>query len=407
MNARKMLITLTTIVMIVALFIGTISGSAVQADDNGLPAVVKLNLDNVRDYAPAISATGLSYGVDAGYLYAGQPGDWHKVSTPAGVIVNTVALDARNADTIYMGAANELAVYRSTDNGASWLRAPLTEDAIGGVSDIAVDAFQRLLYVGTDTAGLFRLRDVGSSLIVGGHLTLDEPVLEVAADSGGQGMAFARTAGSLYRAESFGMAWSKVDSLSSTPTALAIADTAPATVYVGTVDRGLLKSKDGLAWMNANDGLGQTAGSRLQVDALAIDPQRPNVLYVATSFWFGSTTLHQTPVGVAMSVNHGKSWTQVQAMQDMPVASLLPVSGQTGAVYALTLRSRTPLAMGAALQVVTDATASASSSAAGAMPGAGSMIPWLVAMAAALILTVLVATDIRRSTIGRTMQVTH
>ena len=70
----------------------------------------------------------------------------------------------------------------------NWLRVPLTSDYIGGVTAIAVDSVQRLVYVGTDTAGLFRLRDVGSSMLVSGQLLLDEPVIEVVADSAGSGL---------------------------------------------------------------------------------------------------------------------------------------------------------------------------------------------------------------------------
>src|SRR5690606_19980743 len=130
-----------------------------------------------------------------------------------------------DSSIVYVGAANEMAIYRTLDNGNSWLRIPLADGFVGGVTDIAVDGAQRLLYVGTDTAGLFRLRDVGSSVILSGHLLLDAPVLEVVVDSTGKGMAFARTEWNLYRAENFGLAWVAVNNLQSAPTALAIANT--------------------------------------------------------------------------------------------------------------------------------------------------------------------------------------
>src|SRR5690606_25141470 len=184
---------------------------------------------------------------------AGVPNYWVQLETPADVIVSAVAVDSQNPDRVFIGAANEMAIYHSTDAGASWDRIPLTEETIGGVTDIALDSVQRLVYVGTDTAGVFRLRDVGSSVIVGSELLLQEPVVEVAADSTGKGMAFARTEWNLYRADNFGMAWEVVTDLKSIPTALAIANSDPARVYVGTMDRGLLVSEDGLTWTPANE----------------------------------------------------------------------------------------------------------------------------------------------------------
>lgn len=38
---------------------------------------------------------------------------------------------------------------------------PLETQNVGAVTDIAVDGVNRLVYVGTDTDGVHRLRDVG------------------------------------------------------------------------------------------------------------------------------------------------------------------------------------------------------------------------------------------------------
>jgi hypothetical protein len=187
--------------------------------------------------------------------------------------------------------------------------------------------------------------------------------------------------------------WFEVTNLGSAPTALEIANTTPATVYVGTVDRGLVKSNDGLNWSTANAGLGLVPGSRLQVDALAIDPLQPTVLYVATSYLFGSTTIHQSPVGVALSNDGAASWAPLSAINDVTVAELLPIAGETGAVYALTATSRTPLALGNATTVEAAALAAVDSSAATSWTD---FAAWFVAGLAALALGFALATDLRR-----------
>lgn len=274
------------------------------------------------------------------------------------------------------------------------------------MTDVAVDNFQRLVYVGTDTAGVFRLRDVGSGMGVSSRLLLNEPVLEVAADSTGAGLAFARTEWTLYRAENFGLSWIEVDNLASSPTAIAIANTEPAVAFIGTTDRGLLKSEDGgISWTMANKGLGMTPGSRLQIDTLAIDPVDSSILYVASSFHFGSTTVHTSPAGVAMSTDGAVAWSTLSddtLVNDgnSSIAALLPVSGEAGAVYALTTQSRTPVALSSAPVVSAETTAAVETSSessifAGLFTDISSVLAWVIAGLAAVALIVAVTMDLR------------
>lgn len=338
------------IIFITVLLMSAVYTSVVNAVGNSLLINAKPNLENVRDYAAPASHTAAAYAVDGGLLYAGQPNHWVQRPTPPNVIVGAVTVDRDNPRRIYIGAANEMAVYWSEDGGYAWRRVPLTEQYIGGVTDVALNSAQRTLYVATDTAGIFRLRDVGSSMILSGHTYLDQPVLEVVSDQHGAGLAFARTEWRVYRALNNGMQWMVLDSLTSAPTTLAITGDNPATVYVGTVDRGLLKSQDGFAWEVVHAGFLQTAGTRLRIDALAVDPVRPTVLYIATSYLFGHTQVHQTPAGVAMSTDNAAHWSQLgsplAADLAAPIVRLLPVSGVEGAVYALTTLSRAPQPLG-------------------------------------------------------------
>jgi photosystem II stability/assembly factor-like uncharacterized protein len=387
MNTRKIAIVALTIVLIVAVFTGAVSALGGKA----APAV-RTQLANVRDFNAIANATD-SYAVDGGVLFKGQPGAWTQISTPEQVIVSAVAIDTTDPSVIYIGAANDMAIYRTMDNGNSWLRVPLADGFVGGVTDIAVDGAQRLVYVGTDTAGLFRLRDVGSSVTLSGHLLLDAPVLEVVADSTGKGMAFARTEWNLYRAENFGLAWVAVNNLQSTPTSIAIANTEPAKVYVGTMDRGVLVSNDGLDWSTANDGLNYVAGSRLMVNDLAIDPMQPEVMYVATSFLYGTNEIHESPAGVAVSTDGATAWSPINEAANMAVAELMPVSGLTGGVYALTTDSRTPQALGNA-PIITEV-AVAVQPVAEPTVGFTSILAWVIAGLAALALLFAVAMDLR------------
>jgi photosystem II stability/assembly factor-like uncharacterized protein len=375
------------------------------------PIIVE-SLKNVRDYAPATGPDGESYAVDGGRLFAGQPDRWQLVETPQGVIVSAVAVDRKKLDRVFIGAANEMAIYLSGDAGQSWMRIPLETKAVGGVTAIAVDGVHRLIYVGTDTDGLFRFRDVGVSLTATHHLLLDEPVLGVVADNSGMGIAFVRTEWNLYRAENMGLSWIAVEGLPSLATAVAIADGAPATVFVGTANSGLVKSTDGVGWQPANSGLDLVPGSQIHVDALAVDPIQPDVLYVSTSYLLESTVMHSSPVGVFMSTDGGESWSTLAENRQVAVVDLIPVSGQTGSVYALTRMSRTPLALGIA-PVATEAVVAGESlaqpdsqSLAVSEPAGtdlGEIVAWVVAGLAGLALVFALVVDLRAQQRRRTM----
>ena len=316
------------------------------------------------------------------------------------MIAGAVAVDSARPNVVYVGAANEMAIYRGEGRPVVWMRVPLGEKLVGGVTSLAVDSLNRLVYAGTDTAGIFRLHDVGSSMIAGGQMPLSEPVEELVTDSTGAGLAFARTTMNLYRAENLGLSWSKVENLGSTPTALAVANRYPATVYVGTTDRGLLASTDGQTWTPNNDGLGLVPGSRLQVTALAIDPAQLDVVYAATSYLYGTTSVHQSPATVAMSTDGGASWSTLNEGLSNAVVELLPVPDSTGAVYALTNVSRQPQALGTA-QVFAEPIAASAVAANSPVAVPDNVAVWLVAALAAIVLTLGVRSELRRRSAGQ------
>ena len=163
-------------------------GAAAGAEQAGISIT---GLDKVRAYAAAARVDGRSYAVDGGRLYSGVNGVWKPLAVPRGVIVNAVEVDRSDSDTVFIGAANRLSIFVSRDAGEGWMEVPLDLDTVGGVTALAFDASNRLLYAGTDADGVYRLRDIGAEvepgLIASGHLLLAEPAQEIAADSTGAG----------------------------------------------------------------------------------------------------------------------------------------------------------------------------------------------------------------------------
>lgn len=357
---KKATISAVTVIAILAVALLLLTQNVYGNQDAAerLPA-----LENVRAYAPAVTPGGDGYAVDGGLLYAGEPGRWRLVETPDDLIVNAVAVDSRRPEILVIGAADRSLLYISRDGGESWQAAPLESGTPSGVTALAIDGANRIIYAGTFTNGVYRLRDVGSSVIAAGHLLLDEPVAQVVADSSGTGMAFVRTRWNLYRAEESGLRWFPVEGLPSPATAVAIAGapatvpaTAPAivpvTVYVGTARSGILKSMNGIVWESANEGLPYTPGSQLYISALATDPLQPNLIYAASNLIFGSANAHVTPVDLAISTDSGSRWQPLPGQVETVLTDLMAISGQTGVVYALSERSRTPLALDNAPQPV-------------------------------------------------------
>lgn len=392
MSLRKLLMIMVTILLTGAVLVNAVNALEVEE----LATVA--NLENVRDYAPAFAADGTNYAVDGGELFVGTPGAWQQVSTPEGVMVNAVAMSHQDENVLYIGAADELAIYRSVDAGQNWAKIPLATEAIGSVTDIAMDDNNRLIYVGTDTDGLHRLRDVGASMVAGGHLVLDEPVVEVVTESSGAGMAFVRTQWNLYRAEDLGLRWVAVEDLPSPATAVAIAETTPPTVFVGTASSGVRMSQDGIEWQPANNGLRFAPGSQLYVNDLAVDAAQPEVLYVSASLSMGSATLHTTPLGVSMSIDGARVWEDLATVNDVAITDLMPVAGRAGAVYALTEASRTPLALGDAPAIEAVAVEVAAETAATADAGIDflTILSWVLAGLAAIGLIIIFWLDVSR-----------
>ena len=50
----------------------------------------------------------------------------------------------------------------------------------------------------------------------------------------------------------------------------------------------------------------------LAVTALAIDPEDEQIVYAATNIWLGTNPAHLTPLGVAVSVDGGRQWLQIE-----------------------------------------------------------------------------------------------
>jgi HEAT repeat protein len=146
-----------------------------------------------------------------------------------------------------------------------------------------------------------------------------------------------RQANGIWFSDDAGISWAQAGALPSRPLAMAVAEQSslpgkPGPVFVGTESRGLLRSDDGGAsWQPVDsEALSRGNAAPLAVTALAIDPENEQIVYAATNIWLGTSTVHLTPLGVAVSVDGGRQWLQLSTalLSDAPVWHLGPVAGQ-------------------------------------------------------------------------------
>jgi photosystem II stability/assembly factor-like uncharacterized protein len=167
-------------------------------------------------------------------------------------LINVIAIDPADTNKVFVGSSDSLFV--STDGGATWVSAGL--DSVV-VSDILFNPqAPDTIYVGTDSSGVFRSRDGGTTWVQVNN-----------------GLGSLRISG------------------------MAIHPTQPDTLYSVTLDMGLFRSTDGGTTWTANN-IGLTATN---LSSIAIAPDNPNVLYVGTS----------SPAKIFKSADNGNTWSDI------------------------------------------------------------------------------------------------
>jgi photosystem II stability/assembly factor-like uncharacterized protein len=200
-------------------------------------------------------------------------GAWRPVG-PYGGTIHSLALQPGDPDVLYAGSV--IGVFKTVDRGAHWM--PVGEP-FGPVFDLAVDPVR-------------------------------------------PSTVYAATYGTVRRSPDGGATWISTSDVTGNTTALAIAD--DGTVYVAAEGSGVFVSLDGGAtWQPRSHGLPE----HLFPTALAIDPSRPETLYLGLQFG-----------GVYKTENGGVLWSKVGAAPlGLTLISDLEVAPSDGRiVYAAT-----------------------------------------------------------------------
>ncbi|MCX5888591.1 MAG: hypothetical protein NTY36_03970 [Deltaproteobacteria bacterium] len=220
---------------------------------------------------------------------------------PEGGNIAVLAVDPQNPSVIYAGTNEGSGLFKSADGGAHWVVAStgLTNTA---VISLAINQQKTsILYAGTYGGGLFKSNDGGAHWNASGltgnkvNTIVIDPTLPTT-------MCVGIEKGGVFKSIDGGNIWTPTSLANANVSSLCADPQTPATLYAGTGDNTLHKSIDrGTTWQQIY-AFNPTAGG---VGAIAIDPQTPATLYVG---------LHSRgdliPGKLYKSVDGGQTWIE-------------------------------------------------------------------------------------------------
>ena len=247
--------------------------------------------------------------------------------------VNAIAIDPRNSNTVYLGAA-EGGVWKTTDGGVTWL--PLTDAQVSLASGaIALDPKNPdIVYVGTGEenfaidsykgAGILKSTDGGATWtsLVGPFLRDTISTISIAPDSSSilcasrQGIWRSTDGAATWTQELNGIATSVVfDPANANNAYAAIGDPN------GSSNNGVYQSTDGgVTWTRFTQGTaaGSLPSANFGRATIALAPSASSTLYVQIQN--SSSAVFGTLLGIYKSIDAGTTWTKLS----------IPISTQWG-----------------------------------------------------------------------------
>lgn len=254
--------------------------------------------------------------VNPGRMYAGYDNgiyksvdggqNWTEVRLFTADVVRDMEIDPVNTDTLYIGVSavgtGGTGIYRSTNRGNLWTQ--VVDDA--SVSSLAIDPENpSTVYAGTiggtfagDTRGILKSEDGGTTWGETNLGLLSKEIIDLQVDPLDPQILYASTFDRLHRSEDGGASWYVYDT--GLPTGAVVSNIAidpqnPSTLYVATQGDGVFKSSNGGAvWEASNTGI-----SSLTTNYLLVSPVSSSHVYAATDD------------GVFRSRDGGASWSKL------------------------------------------------------------------------------------------------
>lgn len=300
------------IVMLVAELPWFVPGFAEPLTAHGqLSALAPTNPDGLTVLSIALDPT------DGQVVYAGTDDGWVFKSMDLGVtwtatqishtsfaLINWIAIDEMNGQNVYACGFFRwpaVGIYQSIDGGASW---SLPNSELQECYKLVIDPMNpQTMYAGT-TSQFYKSFDGGLSWVKlpvpdGGSIDAVAPA--IAPNDPQTVYLGGENPNAIFKSTDGGGFWVRVFASPDPVHILAIDRFDPQVLYAGTAGSGIFKSVDGGAtWGVANSGL-----TKLNIDAIAIDPSQPQIVYTGAISGSGLSG------GLFKSTDGGAMWHEI------------------------------------------------------------------------------------------------
>jgi photosystem II stability/assembly factor-like uncharacterized protein len=348
--ARRRMGTLPVFALAVDPVVHTTVYAGVSAGNGALPSLFFVSSDGGASWtgkmlphpnlgfqriAVSPAAPRAVYALGAGLAKSADGGDsWIPLGAGLAASFSALAIDPVRPDQMYLGAGSVSAgpaVYKSADGGADWRPASAGIGTLE-VSAMAVDPRQAgALYVGTSTDGLLASTDDGAHWTAANAGLHGVSIQALAIDPATPSTLYAETESGFFSTSNAAAQWSGGVFGGVPP--LAVDPQHPGTVYTfqlfGAGEQ-LSRSVDGGAtWTHLAGGLGY-------VNALAVAPSAPATLYLTQE-----AKIYHPFALVQASLDGGATFTWVSTFAGAPGAIAVDPSAST-TLYIAKFRSDSP-----------------------------------------------------------------
>ncbi len=253
---------------------------------------------------------------------------WRQADELKNQAIHSLAQSRRNGDLLLAGT--NTGVWRSMDAGRSWRQLPTTGMTNINIESLAIDPRDdQIIYAGSWHLP-FKTTDGGQTWRVTNNGIIDDSdVFAIDINERDPDHVIASACSGIYETKNAGVSWKKIQGIPSQSRrtrAILQHPTVPGLVFAGTTE-GFWRSARG----GENNSWMVTTSRQLEINSIAVHPQTPNDVYIATNNY-----------GVMVSRDGGKSFAPTNSgFSGRFVNTIVHDREQPHRVYATTINTTT------------------------------------------------------------------